>query len=77
MVEETYEYSKAEARKVRLRKAATVIPGVLLIGFLVALYLRNSLAHQLADAMVDHWNWIVAIGLVVAIFGNLAKTQSE
>lgn len=75
MIEETYEYSKAKARKRHIREVATAIPAVLLIGFLAALYVKNPVAHQVAETMVEHWNWVAAGALVLAVFGSFARAR--
>ena len=65
MIAETYDYSKAKARKRRFREAATAIPGVLLIVFFTALYIKNPVAQQVAEAVVDHCNWLAVFGVCV------------
>ena len=75
MIEETYEYSKAKMRKRRFREAATAIPGILMVGFFAALYIKNPVAQQFAETIVEHWNWLAVGALVLAVFGVCAQAR--
>lgn len=66
---ETYEYSKLQVRKSRLREAATALPGVLLIAFFGGLYAGNPIAQQVAEMLVEYWNSIVVGALLLTAIG--------
>lgn len=69
MQHETYEYSKAKIGKRRWREAAKAMPGVILVFLFGGLYFENPIAQQIADALVEHWFWVIAVALMVSIIG--------
>ena len=76
---ETYDYSRAKmqakTRKRRLAEIAMVIPGVLFFIFFAGLYVGNPVAKQVAETLVEHWNWVVLGAMFLVVFGPLGKSD--
>ena len=75
---DVYAYSRAKMharrRKTFLRDAIPVLVGVFVVALFAGLYMNVSWAKELADLLVDHWEWVfssaVLLSAVLWVFGT-------